>query len=302
MAGLRVTVFGGSGYLGRRIVDRLASDGNMVRVAVRHPDRFQHGGTLVALPADVRDDASVAAAVGETDAVVNAVGLYLESGRETFDAVHVRGAARVAHAAARAGVGRLVHISGIGVDPRSESPYVRARAHGEEAVRNAYPDVTLLRPSALFGPGDAFLSLFDGLSRISPVIPLFGTGATKVQPVYVGDVADAVAAALADPGSKGKTYELGGPSAYAYKALIELVLRQAGRRRLLMPVPFLVWRGLARLLSPLPRPPLTIDQIVLIEQDNVVAARALTLADLGIDAIDLERMLPEVLGPTPTRR
>ncbi|MGI9385530.1 MAG: complex I NDUFA9 subunit family protein [Methyloligellaceae bacterium] len=297
-----VTVFGGTGYLGRWIVARLVEDGATVRVAARHPDRFapptgtgDSAGRIEAVRADVREPHSVAEAIAGSEAVVNAVGLYVERGAESFDAVHVEGAATVARACAEATVGALVHISGIGANTRSASPYVRARARGEEAVQAAFPGATLLRPGALFGPGDAFITLFARMAERSPAIPLFGNGRTKVQPVFVGDVAEAVRRAVMDPQHGGKVYELGGPRVYTYRALIRLILAQTGKRRVLLPIPFPVWKGLAALLRPLPAPPLTRDQIALVERDNKVSQCALTLADLGVTATELEAKLPMIL-------
>jgi NADH dehydrogenase len=298
MANSRVTVFGGSGFLGRRIVERLARDGSAVRVAVRHPERtsFLTGLSalqpITAVRADVSDEATLAPAVAGSDAVVNAVGHYVERGRATFEAIHGQGAMHVARAAATAGVRRLVHISGIGADPGSESHYVRARALGERLVQEVFPAATILRPSVMFGPEDAFLTQLAALARAMPVLPLFGTGAVRLQPVYVNDVADAVAQALATDTAEGKLYELGGPRAYTYRALLQLVLEHVGRRRLLMPVPYFVWRLLAALMSPLPNPPISRDQIILMERDNVVGAGSSSFADLGLEPHALEQILP----------
>ena len=299
MARRCITVFGGSGYLGRRIVARLAAGGAAVRVAVRHPDRVAASGKdiggIQAVHADVRDAQTVTQAIAGSDGVVNAVGLYVERGAETFDAVHVEGAATVAGACAEAAVGSLVHISGIGADVGSPSPYVRARARGEQAVQAVFPATTVLRPSALFGPGDVFVTLFAKMGARSPVIPLFGDGRTEVQPVYVGDVAEAVQRALADPRHGGKVYELGGPRAYAYRDLIGLILAQTGKKPALLPVPFALWKGLAAVLRVLPAPPLTRDQIALVERDNKVGQSALTLADLAVKPTELEAKLPKIL-------
>ena len=262
MAYHRVTVFGGSGFLGRQIVKRLADDGADVRVAVRRPERAsflteaRRAGQIAPVYADVWDEASVAPAVDGTDAVVNTVGHYVERGKATFEAIHGQGALHVARASAMAGVRRLVHISGLGADPTSDSPYVRARGIGENLVKEAFPGATILRPSVLFGPEDAFFNRLAALARVMPVLPLFGSGETKLQPVYVGDVAEAVARALATPAAEGKVYELGGPRVYTYKALVQLVLTQIGRKRLLLPFPFFAWEVLAGLPNrpAVPRP------------------------------------------------
>jgi NADH dehydrogenase len=293
-----ITVFGGSGFLGRRIVLRLANDGAEDRVAVRHPERaaFLTGtrtaGPITAVRADVWDEASVAPAVAGADAVVNTVGHYVERGRASFEAIHGQGARHVAAAAARAGIARLVHISGIGADPQSDSAYVRARGIGERLVAEALPAATIFRPSVMFGPEDAFLNRLAALARVLPVLPLFGRGDVRLQPVYVDDVAAAVATVLTTPVAAGKLYELGGPRIYSYRVLVRLVLEQTGRRRLLLPVPYRAWD----LLAALPGSPVSRDQIKLMRQDNLVAPGALTFADLGIQATALEAVLPDYLG------
>jgi NADH dehydrogenase len=303
MAQWRVTVFGGSGFLGRRIVRRLAEAGAEVRVAVRHPERAgflaQSGtaGKVSAVHADVWDQASVAPAVAGAEAVVNTVGHYVERGDASFEKVHGQGARHVAEAAAAAGVQRLVHISGIGADPRSDSPYVRARASGEQLVREAFPAATILRPSVMFGPDDAFLNKLAALARVLPALPLFGSGEVRLQPVYVGDVAAAVATALATPAAAGRLYELGGPRIYSYKALVRLVLERTGRTRLLLPLPYAVWHALAAVTAPLPRRPISRDQVLLMQKDNVVHPGALALADLGITPTALEAIAPTYLRP-----
>jgi len=295
----RVAVFGGSGFLGRAIIKYLVAEGIAVRVAVRNPgnanipelsgpvDKFD------AIYADVRDETSVALAMDGCDAVINAVGLYVERGAETFEAVHELGALNVAHQCATRDICRLIHISGIGTDLNSQSSYVRARAKGELLATDVFPKTTIFRPSVIFGPGDKFLNTFAKLIRASPVLPLFGEGHTLLQTVYVGDVAQAALRALQKPKSQGQTYELGGPQAYTYRKLIELVLTQARKRRLLLPVPFFVWDFLAAVASVLPAPPLTKDQVTLMKRDNVVAKNARTLHSLGVKATALEKILPQ---------
>lgn len=298
MAQSQVTVFGGSGFLGRRIVGRLAAGGAAVRVAVRNAESVPEGGAgqVVAVHADVRDEDSVMRAVEGSGAVVNAVGLYVERGEATFDAVHVRGARHVARQSARAGIERLVHISGIGADADSESPYVRARAAGEAAVKDAFPGATILRPSVMFGPEDAFFNTLAALARLAPALPLFGGGLTRLQPVYVGDVAEAAAQVLARPEARGRTYELGGPRVYTYKALMQLLLEEIGRKRILVPVPYVVGEVLAVFAGILPSPPLTRDQITLMKTDNVVGGQVLALADLGIEPTAVETVLPTYMN------
>jgi uncharacterized protein YbjT (DUF2867 family) len=296
----RVTVFGGSGFLGRRIVRHLAAGGAEVRIAVRRPERaafltrFGRAGQITPVHADVWDEATVAPALAGADAVVNTVGHYVERGGVSFEAIHGQGARQVAQAATAAGVHRLVHISGIGADPASDSPYVRARATGERLVREAFPAATILRPSVMFGPGD-FLSRLASLARVMPAIPLFGSGEVRLQPVYVDDVAAAVVKALATPEAAGKLYELGGPRVYTYKALVQLVLDLTGRRRVLLPVPYFVWMMLAALLAPLPQRPISRDQVKLMQKANVVSPDALSFADLSVAATSLEAIAPTYL-------
>lgn len=290
-------VFGGSGFLGRAVVRRLRAEDVPVRIAVRHPQVVATDDPGVeAVAADVRDAASVAAAVSGVRRVVNAVGLYRERRDETFAAVHVAGAGRVAEAAARAGAEALVHISGIGADPASPSVYVRARAEGEVAVRAAFPEVTILRPSVLFGPGDSFFNSLARSARLLPVFPLFADGAMRLQPVFVDDLAAAVAKVLALPEARGRIYELGGGRAYSYRALIELLLRQTGLRRPLLPLPFAVWEAAARLSAWLPSPPVTLDQIALVKRDNLPDPDLPGFADLGIAPAAVEDVLPRCLG------
>jgi NADH dehydrogenase len=293
-----VTVFGGTGFLGRHLVERLRAEAWAVRVAVRHPDSLASRqadvgpAPLTAVSADVRDPAAVARALEGASAAINAVGHYRERGGATFEAVHVAGAGTVAGAAAEAGVERLIHVSGIGADETSPSSYVRARAAGEAAVTAAFAGATILRPSVLFGPGDAFIGALDALARATPVLPLFGAGDTRLQPVFAGDVAAAAARALARPVSAGRLYELGGPRVYTYRELLELLLSRTGRRRLLLPVPFVLWRALAAVAGLLPRPPVSEAQVTLMSHDNVAAPEARGFADLAITPRALESVLP----------
>jgi NADH dehydrogenase len=294
----RVTVFGGTGFLGRAVVDQLIGAGATVCVAARHPGAFNvpSRASLSQLYADVRDEASVGSALEVCDAAVNVVGLYAEKASETFRAVHELGAMHVARQASRAGVKALVHMSGIGADLNSQSSYVRSRAEGELLVRSAFPAATILRPSVLFGPDDKFLNTLIAVTRLSPVLALFGEGDTRLQPVFVGDVAAAVVRALTSEPAQGKVYELGGPQIYRYRDIINLVLKETGRARMFVPVPFGAWDALARLLMLLPNPPLTTDVVTLMRRDNVVGEGALTLADLGLAATPMETVLGGMLG------
>jgi uncharacterized protein YbjT (DUF2867 family) len=239
-----VVIFGGTGFIDRRLVHRIAAEGTPVRVAVRHPNggrstlRAADLDQITFVRADVRDQTSVAAAIEGADAVINAVSTYVEKGGVTFESVHVQGAEAVAREAVRLGIARLVLISGLGADPQSRSPYIRSRGRGELAVQQAFPVATIVRPSAMFGPGDALFGTLADLARLLPVLPLIGGGHTRLQPVYVEDVAEAVARMLGDPGTIGRTYELAGRGVYTLRDLIGFTLRVVGKRRLLIPVPF----------------------------------------------------------------
>lgn len=304
MASDRVTVFGGSGFLGRQIVKCLAAEGASVRVAVRHPERasfLEQLGQIELVHADVWDETTVARAVKRSASVINTVGHYVEKGGATFNAVHGQGALHVARQARQEGAKRLIHISGLGADPASDSPYVRARGIGEVLVKEAFDGVTIFRPSVMFGPDDSFFNTLADMARKSPVLPLFGMGYTKLHPVFVGNVAEACVRVLADRATEGKVYEFGGPRVYTYRALVQLVLEQVDRRRVLVPVPFFLWDALAALMAFLPNPPLTRDQVKLMKRDNVVEGEALTLEDLGIAPVSVEEILPTYINASPRK-
>ena len=298
-----VVVFGGGGFLGRRLVDRLTAEGMTVRVAVRHPDparielRSMGFERVTVVPADVRDQASVAAAIAGADAVVNAVSAYIEKGGVTFEAVHVRGAENVAREAAAAGVARLVLVSGIGADPNSSSPYIRARGRGEVIVRQAFPGATIVRPGAMFGPGDALFGTLAALARLLPALPLIGGGSTRLQPIFVEDVAEAISSILSDPGTVGRTYELAGPKVYTLHELVNMTLQLMGKRRLLVPIPFAVAEVQARLFELLPNPPLTTGQVDLLKTDNVASGALPDVQELGIQPKTVEEVIPTYIGP-----
>ncbi len=301
MAERVVTVFGGSGFIGRHLIGRLARQGWIVRVAVRRPSRagflkpMGDVGQITPIRAPIQDQIAVESAVAGADAVINLVGILYERRHQTFAAVHDRGAQTVAAASAAAGVGRLVQVSALGADPHSTADYARSKGAGEAAVRTACPDAVILRPSVVFGPEDGFFNRFAEMARISPVLPLIGGGGTRFQPVYVGDVADAIAKSVTDPACVGRTYELGGPHIYTFKELMELLLRQIHRRRLLVPWPFALAELQAIFFELLPVPPLTRAQVRMLRHDNVVAEGALTLADLGIAPTAAEVILPTYL-------
>ena len=297
-----VVVFGGGGFLGRRLVDRLSAESVTVRVAVRHPEparialRSLGFDRVTVVYADVRDQGSVAAAIAGADAVVDAVSAYVEKGGVTFEAVHVRGAENVAREAVAAGVARFVLVSGIGADRYSSSPYIRSRGRGEVMVQQAFPSATIVRPGAMFGPGDALFATLAELARLLPVLPLIG-GGTRLQPVFVEDVAKATTNILSDPGTIGQTYELAGPRVYTLRELVNMTLQLMGKRRLLVAVPFAVAEIQARLFEFLPNPPLTTGQVDLLKVDNVASKTLPGFQDLKIRPKTVEEVLPTYIGP-----
>jgi NADH dehydrogenase len=294
MAG-SVTVFGGTGFIGRHLVALLLRSGATVRVAVRHPGRTQAAAESVQVPqiirADVLDDVAVAAAIAGTDAVVNLVGILTETTTQTYRAIHVDGARRVALAAQRHGVTRLIHISALGSSLTSPAISDRTKAEGEQAVREVFPQATIVRPSLVFGEDDHFFTRFAAMIRSSPVLPLIGGGTTKFQPVFVGDVTAGLLELLKRPETAGKTYELGGTQIYSFKVLLELLLTALNRQSILIPIPFALAEMQAALFEWLPNPPLTRDQVRLLKTDKVVSGAEPTLGDLGVQPRPLEEFL-----------
>ncbi len=295
-----VTIFGGSGFLGRHTVRALARGGWRIRVAVRHPNSAfflkpaGSVGQIATVKCDITDKDQVAAAVAGADAVVNLTGILYPRG-QSFEEVHCEGAENIARTAAEAGASTLVHVSALGADSESDSHYAQTKAEGEAKVRAAFPQATLFRPSIVFGPEDDFFNRFAGLARIFPVLPLIGGGRTRFQPVFVADVAAAIAAALSSEKARGKTYELGGPTVYSFRQILEIICRETGRKRALIPLPFGLAMFKAFFLQLAPKPLLTPDQVRLLKHDNVVSPTALTLADLGIIPNSVEAEIPAYL-------
>jgi uncharacterized protein YbjT (DUF2867 family) len=300
-----VTVFGGSGFLGRNVVRALARRDYRIRVAVRRPELAGHlqplgkVGQIHAVQANLRYPASVQAAMRDSHAAINLVGILAEGGAQTFDAVQGIGAGTVAKAASSVGA-RLVHVSAIGADANSPSRYARAKAAGEKAVLAAVPLATILRPSVVFGPEDQFTNRFAALARMSPMLPLIGGGLTRLQPVYVGDVATAVADAVDGKVRTGAIYELGGPEVLTMREIMEIILATIERHRMLVSLPFSLAKSQALLLQFAPGPlKLTPDQVTLLRSDNVVSepakAAGLTLEGLGIASDSLEAIAPQYL-------
>lgn len=317
-----VTVFGGSGFIGRHLVRRLARNGDRVRVAVRDTEKASFLkpmgdlGQIAFVQASVLDDASVKRAVAGADVVINLVGILAESGKTTFERIHVEGAERVARLAKEAGAGRMVHLSALGASTDSDSVYAQTKARGEEAVRKHFPDADILRPSVVFGPEDQFFNLFASIARLSPVLPFFtddapalkrdaegrfqldlvGGGGPKFQPVYVGDVADAVMRVLSDDAPKGKTYELGGNEVISMREIMQIVAHETRRRRLIVPLPMWVADVEAAFLQMLPKKLLTRDQVRQLRKDNVVSGTLPGLRDLGIVPTTVEVIVPTYLS------
>jgi NADH dehydrogenase len=293
-----VTVFGGSGFLGRHTVRALARAGWRIKVASRHPNSafflrpLGTVGQIDFVKCDVSDEESVAHAMMGAQAAVNLTGILFEKG-QTFEDVQAQGAANIAKGAASAGVRALVHISAIGADLESDSTYAVTKAEGEQGVREAFPRAVILRPSIVFGPEDGFFNKFAEMARFFPALPLVGGGHTRFQPVFVGDVAQAIVTALSR--QDGRTYELGGPSTYSFKELLQLILRETGRNRALVPLPFALASLKAAFLQLLPNPLLTMDQVRLLKKDNVVSPTAAGLADLGITPTSVEAVVPSYL-------
>jgi NADH dehydrogenase len=301
-----ITIYGGSGFVGRHVVQAIAKTGARMRVAVRRPELALHlqplgdVGQINAVQANVRYPDSLLAAADGADAVVNLVGILFPSGKQTFKSVQDEGARHVAEAARSAGAKALVHVSAIGASRDAPSVYARSKAAGEDAVKAVYQDAVILRPSIVFGPEDDFFNRFAALARIAPALPLIGGGKTRLEPVFVGDVAKAVIAALTGKADADAPYELGGPEVLTLKEVMQRVLTYTMRKRLLVPEPFWLAKLQAAFLQLLPKPPLTIDQVRLLQTDNVVSDAAKrsgrTLQGLGIEEpVSIEAVVPDYL-------
>ncbi len=299
-----VTVFGGSGFLGRHVVRALANRGYRIRVAVRRPalagylQPMGRVGQIHAVQANLRYPDSVAAALRDADVAINLVGLMLERGRQRFDALMSDGAETVALAASAAGA-PLVHISSLSADPDSPSHYARTKGEGEQRVRAAASTAIIVRPSVVFGPEDDFFNRFAAMSRLAPALPLLGGGHTRMQPVFAGDVAEGIAKAVDGDLKPGTIYDFGGPDVHTFKELMEFVLATIERRRLLVPVPFALMKFQAAFLQFWPKPPITPDQVELLRFDNVVSDDAKrdgrTLEGIGLTPDSIEAIVPTYL-------
>jgi NADH dehydrogenase len=295
-----VTVFGGTGFLGRRIVSHLRLHGFCVRAASRHPDRGHallgpDDPQLRSIKADIHDERSVAEALADAYGAVNAVSLYVERGRETFHSVHVESAQRVAAQAQRAGVKRFLHVSGIGADPRSQSLYIRKRGEGELAVRKAFADAILIRPAVMFGPDDSFLTTILKLLDQLPIYPMFGNGQIRLQPVYVEDVGHAIAKVLQRTQTRPIMFECGGPHVYSYEEFLRAVASAARIKPILIPVPFATWHAFAWIAEMLPSPPITRNQVELMRVENTSSPDIPGMGALGISPHSIEEILQDIL-------
>ncbi|PWR22120.1 complex I NDUFA9 subunit family protein [Zavarzinia compransoris] len=302
MADRLVTVFGGSGFIGRYVVKRLAKQGWRVRVAVRRPQAagflrpMGDVGQVAIVQANVRHTPSVKLAVEGADVVINLVGILAESGAQQFDLIQAEGARRIAAAAKEAGVARFVQVSAIGADLHADSDYAKSKARGEAAVKAVYPDAAILRASVVFGPEDKLFNRFANMARYVPVLPLIGGGETRFQPVYVGDVADAVvAAANGSVAVQERPFELGGPAVYSFRDLMNIVLKVTERKAVLLPVPWFVARAQAAAVGWLPGAPITPDQVKLLRHDNVVGPGAPGLDAFGITPTSVDAVVPAYL-------
>src|ERR1700758_4447044 len=298
-----VTVFGGTGFVGRRVVRHLRESGTGVRIVSRHRGLDKDAG-IEQITADAHDQRSVEAAVAGADAVVNAISLYVEHGTDTFHSVHVEMAARIARAAKRAGTKRFVHLSGIGADVGSPSPYIRSRGEGEAAVQTAFPGAVIIRAAVMFAPDDAFLTTILRLLRSLPAYPMFGDGRTRLQPAYADDVAAGIAEVVRQNKKPYPLYELAGPRVYSYEELLRTIARRAGLRPVLMRMPFAFWGAVAGLAEILPQPPLTRNQVELMQIDTTASENRPGFRALGISPRSLEEELEAMLkhSKTQTRR
>lgn len=302
-----ITVFGGSGFLGRSVVQRLTQQGARVRVAVRNTDHGNHlrvygdVGQVMPIQVTLSDAENIEAVCKGSHAVINLLGILYEKGISTFEAVHVKAIENIATACAKHSINRLIHISALGADLKSESNYARTKALGEKKGQAAFKEMTIIRPGLLFGAGDDFFNRFADLAKVAPLLTLFDKGETKLQPVYVGDVAQGIMAALTDSTTKGKLYELGGDQTFTFKELMELLLQFIGRPKPIISLPDPLGRGFSHILQFMPKPLVTPDQLRFLKKDAVVGKKSKTLKDLGITPKHLEAIVPPYLAPYKPR-
>lgn len=302
-----ITVFGGNGFLGRSLIQRLARQGARIRVAVRHPEKairlqvLGEVGQVVPFALSLSNKQSIYRALEQADYAVNLCGRLYEKGRNTFNLVHHEAPKMMAQACKEQGVQAFVHVSAIGADVKAESQYARSKGAGEQAVLKAFPDATIIRPSVIFGPDDKFFNRFARLAMISPALVVFDGGRTKMQPIFVGDVAQAIVSCLSKEDAKstkkiqGHCFELGGPEVYSFKGLLEIILKMIDRKRPIISLPYPMGRFIGLIAQYMPDPLITPDQILLLKKDNVVSSTAKTIQDLGVTPIEIAGIVPEYL-------
>lgn len=297
-----VTILGGTGFLGRYVVRRLARAGYRLRVISRKPEMGAelntsgHVGQIALIAGNINDPASYASALDGSYAVINLVGILFESGKQDFTSIHSLGAEKLAIAAKAAKVKRFIQVSALGVEDAFNSAYARSKLLGERAVLSAFPEATIFRPSVMFGAEDNFFNQFARMAGISPALPLIGGGNTLFQPVYADDVAHAIEACLSKPETQGQIYELGGPHIYSFRQILEYIMQLTGKNRILIPLPFGLASLIGRVAEFCPRPPLTRDQVKLLKYDNTVNPTAKSFAHLGITPTSVEMIVPEYLA------
>jgi NADH dehydrogenase len=298
-----ITIIGGTGFLGRYIVKRLAAAGHTIRIISRHPDAALHlktaghVGQIVLASGDITNPDTLTGKLDYSHAILNLTGIMFEGGRQNFDALHAHGAEKLAQMAKSLGIKRFIHVSALGVDKAAGSAYARSKVLGEKAVLAAFPDATILRPSVIFGAEDRFFNQFAAMAGLSPVMPLIGGGNTKFQPVYAGDVAKAIESCLMRPETAGKTYELGGPHVFTFRQILEYTMRKTGKHRRFMTISFNMASMMASVAQYLPYPfRFTADQVKLLEYDNVIIPGVSTFSDLGIKPTAIEMVVPEYLA------
>ncbi len=296
-----ITVFGGSGFIGSSLIMRLARHGYRVRVAVRNTDRANHlrvygeVGQVMPIQVYLNDKSSIQDVIKGSWGVVNLLGILYESGKSNFQNIHVNAAKEIAQASAKEGIERLVHVSALGANTKSPSKYAQTKAHGEKTVERAFPNASIIRPSVVFGPGDQFLNMFAKLATVLPVMAAFEKGAASMQPVYVGDVADAIMTCLEDSKHQGKIFELGGPEIYTLKELMAYAANVTGRDRKIIDIPSPLGKVMAHVFGLMPRPLITPDQLKLLKTDNVVDKKSKGLKDLGVEPSHMEAIAPTYL-------
>ncbi len=297
-----ITIIGGTGFVGRYVVKLLAASGYTLRIISRNPNGALHlktagsVGQIVLMGGNLAEPATLMGKIENSYAVVNLAGILFEGGKQSFANVHAHGAEKLAQMAKAAGVSRFVQMSALGVDKAKTSDYARTKLLGEKAVLTAFPEATILRPSVIFGPEDNFYNQFATMGALSPALPLIGGGVTRFQPVYVGDVAAAIKAALVRPDALGQVFELGGPNVYSFKDILRYIMQVTGNKRMLLPIPLGVASFMGMCGEVLPKPPLTRDQVRLLKSDNVVSAGAKTLGSLGLSPTAVEMVVPDYLG------